>query len=234
MNKHLLSEIDRLKLEIISLAATVEQAIRHAVRALFERDRVLAENVIERDRKIDQIEVEIEEDCLKTLALYQPVASDLRFMIAVLKVNNELERIGDIAKNMAERALDLLDFEPTPIPPELEEMSRKAEAMVRASLDALISLDVNLARKVRADDAEVDALNRQMFAMIQKRMQAEPEKIMVLMEILSVSRYLERIADLATNISEDVIYLVEGTIARHVKRTNTSRLETAASDKTVE
>ena len=228
MNKHLLSEIDRLKLEIISLAATVEQAIRHAVRALFERDRVLAENVIERDRKIDQIEVEIEEDCLKTLALYQPVASDLRFMIAVLKVNNELERIGDIAKNIAERALDLQEFEPVAIPPALEEMSRKAEAMVRASLDALISLDVNLARRVRADDNEVDTLNRQMFSDIQRMMHETPDRIEVLMEILSVSRYLERVADLATNIAEDVIYLVEGTIARHVKRTTTSRIEKAS------
>jgi len=212
---HLHQEIDNLKLSLISLAATVEQSIRHAVRSIFDNDAELAESVISRDVEIDAAEVEIEEDCLRILALYQPVASDMRFIVTALKVNNELERIGDISKNIAQRVLDLHGCEPVRIPSMLEQITKRSEQMVRRSLDSLINLDVDLAKKVRMEDDEVDDLNREIFGYAQDNMRKTPDLIEGYVLLISISRGLERIADLATNIAEDVIYLVEGTIARH-------------------
>ena len=212
---HLHREIEILKGKTLSLAARVEDALRNAIRAVRERDSALAAKVIDGDEVIDQLEVTIEEDCLKALALYQPVAVDLRFIVMVIKVNNELERIGDLATDVAERAQFLAERDPVQLPPILLAMTQKTQAMVKKALDALVNLDPELAREVRESDDEVDDLHGRMFTLVQGAMRDEPDRIETLMPLLSISRYLERVADHATNIAEDVIYSVEGEIVRH-------------------
>jgi len=215
MSAHLQREIERLKKKILSISARVEAAIQDAVRSLKNRDPALAEKVIEGDAEIDRIEVEMEEDCLKVLALYQPVAADLRYVVAVLKINNDLERIGDQAVNIAERAEFLATQKRLEFPGELTLMLEKAQAMLRKSLDALINQDAVLAREVIAQDDEVDDLNRKMYSLIQSCICKEMDQLACFIAILSVSRQLERIADQVTNIAEDIVYLVEGEIVRH-------------------
>jgi phosphate transport system protein len=215
MSLHLFRQIDTLKQKILSVGSQVEEAIARAVSALVNRDRALAASVIEADSEIDQLEVEVEEECLKTLALYQPVAADLRFVIAVLKINNDLERIGDLATNIAKRAALLAEFERTPLTGELRQMATKAQRMVKESLDALVGHDAKLAREVREHDDEVDALRRYFRDRTRELTIQEPEKIEVWTCINSVSRHLERVADMATSIAEEVIYMIEGAIVRH-------------------
>jgi phosphate transport system protein len=189
--------------------------VQKAVKSLEDRDSKLAQEVIDADPGIDQAEVDIEEECLKVLALHQPVAVDLRFVIAVLKINNDLERVGDLAVNIAERTLFLCRQEPIAIPFDYSEIRRKALAMLGNSLDSLMNLDADLARKVRTSDDEVDFINRDMYAKVAQAMRNKPDHIERLLCYLSVSRHLERIADYATNIAEDLIYLVAGEIVRH-------------------
>jgi phosphate transport system protein len=215
MSVHLQHEIANLKKQILSLGALVEDDVSQAVRAVAQRDLRLAQGVIDRDSVVDQNEVSIEEECLKILALHQPVANDLRFIIAVLKLNNDLERIGDLAVNIAQRAIFLCGQPRVDIPFDLAEIAEKSQAMLRQSLDALINLDLKLARQVGASDDVVDNLNRQSFELIKGVIRQSTEHLDSLIALLSVSRYLERIADHATNIAEDVIYLVEGRIIRH-------------------
>jgi len=212
---HLKREIEKLKQEILSLAAIVEENVSRAVKSLNERDRLLAKSVINTDLEIDQMEIEIEEECLKIIALNQPVANDLRFIIAVLKINNDLERVGDLAVNIAERAVFLAGQEKIDIPFDFPGMAEKTQLMLKRSLDAIVNRDVGLAHKVRASDDEVDAINRQIYDQVQEEIRKHPDKIELLIHLLSASRHLERIADLATNIAEDVIYMVEGVIIRH-------------------
>jgi phosphate transport system protein len=208
-------ELERLKKMILALSAVVEENVSRAVRSVMTREAKVAQRVVDSDKDIDATEVDIEEECLKVLALHQPVASDLRFIIAVLKINGDLERIGDLAVNIAERGLSLASSERIPIPIELVGMSEEVQAMLRKSLDSLVHLDARLAHEVGAHDDEVDDLNRQNFARIQEEIPKDLAHIDSLMQFLSVSRYLERIADHASNIAEDVIYLIEGTIIRH-------------------
>jgi phosphate transport system protein len=215
MSVHLQHEIANLKKQILSLGALVEDDVSQAVRAVAQRDLRLAQGVIDRDSVVDQNEVSIEEECLKILALHQPVANDLRFIIAVLKLNNDLERIGDLAVNIAQRAIFLCGQPRVDIPFDLAEIAEKSQAMLRQSLDALNNLDLKLARQVGASDDVVDNLNRQSFELIKGVIRQSTEHLDSLIALLSVSRYLERIADHATNIAEDVIYLVEGRIIRH-------------------
>ena len=215
MAQHLQREIDKLKKEILSLGATVENSVLLAVRAIEDRDSDLAEKIIKSDIEIDRAEVDLEEDCLKILALHQPVAIDLRFIIAVLKINNDLERIGDLAVNIAERVKFLSSQPRIKIPYNLEELAEKTRWMLRSSLDSLVNLDTAMARKVCASDDEVDSINRDMYDLIKNAIREHPEHLDALIPYLSVSRYLERIADHSTNIAEDVIYMVEGVIARH-------------------
>lgn len=215
MAQHLQREIDKLKKKILSLGAAVESSVQMAVKSIEERDSALAEKVIVSDREIDHAEVDLEEDCLKVLALHQPVAIDLRFIIAVLKINNDLERIGDLAVNIAERVGFLILRPSIKIPYDLQGLAEKSSWMLRNSLDSLVKLDTSLARQVCATDDEVDAINREMYDLVEDAIKANPEHIDALIPYLSVSRYLERIADHATNIAEDVIYMVEGVIARH-------------------
>jgi phosphate transport system protein len=215
MSRHLETEIEKLKKAILSLTAVAEDRVQKAVRSLEERNPDLAREVIDGDAEIDQAEVDIEEECLKILALHQPVAVDLRFIIAVLHINNNMERVGDLAVNMAERTLFLCTQEPVPIPFDLAGMHRKALAMLGHSLDALMRMDANLARQVRAADDEVDEMNREMYAKVSESARRNPEHIEILLSYLSASRHLERVADHATNIAEEVIYLIEGDIVRH-------------------
>ena len=216
MAKHLQTEIDNLKKKILALGGVVEENLRQAVKSVVMRDMKLANEVIEKDGQIDQSEVELEEDCLKILALHQPVAIDLRFIIAVLKINNDLERIGDEAVNIAERGAFLATQKSAGMPVfNYSEMADKAQFMLRVSLDSLVRLDAAMAGDVGALDDEVDAMNREIFSEVKAAIRTHPEHLESLVHLLGISRHLERIADHATNIAEDVIYMTEGIIARH-------------------
>ena len=215
MSIHLEKAIKSLKKNILVLGGRVEENVRLAVQSVIARDGEVAKQTIANDDAIDQLEVDIEEECLKTLALYQPVAINLRFIIAVLKINNDLERIGDEAVNIAERGLYLSEQPPVKVHLDFASMADKVQDMLKWSLDSLVNLSPGLARKVCADDDAVDALNREMYGLVKQSMHEHSGDIDSLSHLLSVSRHLERIADLATNISEDVIYLVEGAIVRH-------------------
>lgn len=215
MTTHLRNEIERLKKSILYMGAEVEESVRKAVDALVTRDQTLAEEVINHDEYLDQIEVEIEEECLKILALHQPVAIDLRYVVAVLKMNNDLERIGDLAVDISERAIYLASHPPVDAPLDFRGMADVTQLMLKRSLDALVNSDPHLARQVRASDDEVDAMNQEMFPVIQDYIRSHPDRVAEAIHLLSASRHLERIADQATNIAEDVIYMVEGIIVRH-------------------
>ena len=215
MPHHLQREIERLKKKILSLCAAVEESVRMAVKSIEDGDAAMAEKVIRTDAEIDQAEVDLEEDCLKILALHQPVAIDLRFIIAVMKINNDLERIGDLAVNLAERAQFLSTQTRIAVPFDLENLAEKAQGMLQKSLDSLVNLDAASAREVCRTDDEVDEINRKMYDLVKEAIRRHPEQLDILIPYLSISRYLERIADHATNIAEDVIYMIEGVIARH-------------------
>lgn len=208
-------EVEKVKSELLLLSAQVERSIVQAMEALEKRDRALAIEVIERDEEIDQAEVDLEEECLKILALHQPVASDLRFMVAVLKINNDVERIGDLAVSIAEHAVFQIDRGCVEIPFPYREMASKARWMVNTALDAFVKLSPTLAQQVRDADDEVDAINRDMYDKVVAKVRQHPDKAEALINLIGLSRALERMADQATNIAEDVIYLVEGEIVRH-------------------
>ena len=215
MTEHMQREIDKLKKRLLSLCWIVEERFRQAVKSIEKRDADLAQKVIEADAEIDRIEVNVEEECLKILALHQPVAIDLRFIITTLKINNDLERVGDLAVNIAERSKFLAGQPKVDVPFDFASMAEKTQSMLRRSLEALVNMDCKLAYKVCAADDEVDEMNRQMYLMVQDAICAHPQQTASLIHLLSVSRHLERIADSATNIAEDVIYMVEGKIIRH-------------------
>ena len=217
MNVRLAKEIDKLKKNILNLGAMVEEQLHLSVKAIERRDVELANKIIEKDFEIDKKEVDLEEECLKVLALHQPVAIDLRFIIAVLKINNDLERIGDMAVNIAQRAIALAGKEITNIPFDFPNMSEKVKAMLRNSLDSLVNLDTKLAYKVCEADNEVDKIHREMYDQVDDAIRKNPEKVDSITPYLGVSRLLERTADHATNIAEDVIYMIEGEIVRHKK-----------------
>ncbi len=215
MSKHLERDLENLQGDLLRLAGSVEDAIHKAIRALQERDASIAEEVIEGDNQIDRDENHVEEECLKILALHQPVAIDLRRIAAALKINAELERMADLAEDIAERAERLAGLPEIPMPAKLQRMTDLTTSMVRQSLDAFVNLDANLARRVCRLDDEVDRYNRDIIDELLKAMQASPEMVEPGMSLFSATRHLERIADHATNIAEDVVYLVEGEIIRH-------------------
>jgi len=215
MGKHLEHEITAIKQKLFSLTAMIEECVQGAVFSFSKKDAAKAKEVVELDNRIDDMEVEIEEDCLKILALHQPVAIDLRFIIAVLKMNNDLERIGDLAVNIAERALFLMKMPPIASPYDFDTMSSKTFIMLQKSIDSLINLDVAQAKQVCKDDDEIDQINREMYKLVFDAIHKTPEHAESLIQYLSVSRHLERIADYATNIAEDVVYMVDGVIIRH-------------------
>ena len=215
MTKHFENEIERLKKKILRLAAMVEEALQKAVKSITDQNIELAASVVQYDSVIDSLEIEVEEECLKILALHQPVAADLRYVIATLKINNDLERIADLAVNIAECTPTIAKAGSQKMPFDLFAMLDMTVKMVRDSVDSLVSNDCVKAGQVCADDDEIDDRHEQSFHTVQEQLRKNPEMADYLISLLSVSRNLERIADHATNIAEDVIYMIEGEIVRH-------------------
>jgi len=215
MTKHLARELDDLHHDILSMCAMVEEMVHQAVAELAEPDHEKARTMSVKDDEIDQWDVRIEEECLKILAMHQPVATDLRRITSVFKISNELERVADLAVHIAERACGLVTWPEVYAPANLKEMAAIAGEMLRNSIDAYVDLDTGLARRVCARDEVVDRLNREIIGEILTRMKETPAHVEPLLHLFSVSRHVERVADHATNIAEDVVYLVEGEIIRH-------------------
>jgi phosphate transport system protein len=215
IRKQFTKELENIKKRILALGAMVEERVQMAIKAIDTNDADLAQEIIKKDYEIDEIEVEVEEECLKVLALHQPMAIDLRFIVAVIKINAELERIGDQAVNIAERVDVTAKREQLDFYFDYSSMGEKAQAMLKMSLDALIQLDYDLAFKVVIMDDEVDKIKNEAYDKIKKAMGENPDKIGYLINLLLISRHLERLADHATNIAEEVVYLVEGEIIRH-------------------
>ena len=215
MSKHLERDIESLEQQLLAMSAQVESMIRKAWQAIEEKNNELAEEVIARDDAVDQQEVHIEEDCLKILALHQPVAIDLRRTATILKVNNDLERIADLAVNIAQRSQRLLSHQLFELPGVLTKMADLSRQMLTHALDALVRLDPAAAATVCQSDDEVDRCHTEVVADLYTMMRADTELIAPGIHCLAVARQLERIADLATNIAEDVVYLVRGDITRH-------------------
>ena len=204
MSVHLHREIEHLKKLILHMGAIVEENLQDASLAVFQREPQMAQAVIDKDDEIDRMEVEIEEECLKILALHQPVAVDLRYIVAFLKLNNDLERIGDLAVNIADRAIYLSNKPPVDIPKSLPKMAKKVQKMLKMSLDSLVLQDRNLCQEVRLRDDQVDEIHAAMYPMLQELLPEDATQTDEWLNILGVSRYLERAADHCTNIAEDV------------------------------
>ena len=215
MTIHLIRDLESLHHDILSMCALVEEMIYEAVEALGNPDERLAEALAEKDNEIDRWDVRIEEECLKILALHQPVAMDLRRIATVMKIVGELERVADLGVHIAERASSLAQWPEMTVPERLKEMSRMALDMLHRSIDAYVELDSRVARHVCADDEKVDQLNREVIAELTEMMKRSPDRVQPAMHLFSASRHIERVADHATNIAEDVVYLVEGAIIRH-------------------
>jgi phosphate transport system protein len=215
MERHFEDELKGLKNRLLSMGALVEERVRQAVQALMERRAELAEQVIAGDAEVNDLQIEIDDRCLKLLALQQPMASDLRLITAAMKINADLERIGDQAVNIAENALRLMGQPPLKPLLDLPRMAGIAQQMTRDSLDAFVRRDSALARQVLERDDEVDQLKDQSFRVLLTYMMADPGTIERALALILVGRNLERIADHATNIAEDVIFLVEARDVRH-------------------
>jgi len=215
MQRHFHEELEALKQTLLAMGGLVEDQIRRVMRALVERDDALAEEVIERDQQVNAYDVEVDETCVSLLALHQPTAGDLRFITTTMKIVTDLERMGDQAVNIAQRVLEL-NREPQLKPyMDLPRMAERAQRMVKESLDAFVARDTELARKVCAEDAEVDALKEQIFRELLTFMMEDARTIPRAIRLMLISRFLERLADHATNIAEMVIYLVDAKIVRH-------------------
>ena len=217
MTKHFHRELENIKKRVLTLGSLVEDRVRSAVKALEDMDGAAAADIVRLDYEVDEMEVEIEEECLKVLALHQPVAVDLRFIVAVIKINNELERIGDQAVNIAQRVEVIARRPRPPFTFDYAVMSEKAIRMLKMSLDALVNLDVDLAYKVITLDDEVDQIKKDAYDRIKQAIQDLPERVGYYINLLLISRHLERMGDHSTNIAEEVIYLVEGEIFRHAQ-----------------
>jgi len=215
MTKHFEKEISRLRKKILHLATMVEERLRAAVDSITKHDLSLAEKVIRTDGDVDSYEVEVEEECLKILALHQPVAADLRYVVATLKINSDLERIADLAVNIAERTMTVSRYPDVKCPFNLQQMLDVATEMVRFSVESLIQNDTQMAWRVIQDDDIIDGQNANAYKVVRERIQTDPDNSEYYISLLSVSRNLERIGDHATNIAEDIIYMTDGEIVRH-------------------
>jgi phosphate transport system protein len=215
MSKHLQKDLDKLQHSLLSMVSSVEEVVYKAIRALQDRRVDLAEEIVDAEEQIDEDENHIEEECLKMLALHQPVATDLRRIVVALKIITDLERMGDLAEDIAERALVLTRMPEIPTPSQLQRMTDLTTSMVRQGLDAFVNLDTRLARAVYRLDDEVDRYNRESIDEVIQIMKQSPAHVDAGISMFSAIRHLERIADHATNIAEEVIYLVEGEIVRH-------------------
>jgi phosphate transport system protein len=215
MTKHLIRDIASVERHILEIGALVEVSIKMAIASLARLDPKLALEVIDMDQTIDTMEVDIEEECLKLLALHQPVATDLRFIVASIKVNSTLERMGDLACNIARSTIRLSENSVSSGRPELTNMAEQVRSMVGESLKALVNLDADLARQVIAHDDVIDDANERIIRELTDNLVANPQNSVQNIEMMMASRHLERIADQATNIAEDVVFMVEGDIIRH-------------------
>jgi phosphate transport system protein len=211
-------ELNKLKENLLYMGGLVEDQIEKAVKSLVDRDSALANFIIDRDHEVNRLDVEIDDLCIRLLALHQPAGRDLRFITTGLKITTDLERAGDMAVNICERAVEL-NQEPQLKPYiDIPRMARVAQHMIHESLDAFVREDTDLALTVCGEDEEVDELNRQIFRETITYMIADPQTINRAMKIGSVSKYLERIADHATNIAEMVVFMVKGKSIRHIKQ----------------
>jgi phosphate transport system protein len=215
MSAHLRRDLDILRRGLLDLANDVQEVVHSAVRSLRERDPNLAHAVIGSEKAIAAEEIRLQQECLKVLALHQPVAGDLRLVAAALKAGVDLQCMADLAEEIAERALALAALPPAEPPARLEEMASRATVMMRQAMEAFARGDVRLARQVLRDDDEVNKLNVELIEEVAARMRVQPATVPQGLSLFSVVRHLERIADHATNIAEDTLYLVKGEIARH-------------------
>ena len=214
--KHFQRELDKIKKMLLSLGAIVEQRVERIKQAIADRNVDIAKEVIHLDYEIDEMEVEIEEECLKVIALHQPVATDLRFLVAVIKINNDLERIGDQAVNIAQRLVLIAKRPVAPFRFDYSVMADKAEAMLRMSLDSLVNQDIDVAIKVLQMDDDVDNIKDEAYDRIKQALvDGVTTDIGYMINLLLISRHIERLADHATNIAEEVVYMIEGEIVRH-------------------
>ena len=215
MTVHLQRDLDSLKKDIVHLGSLVQNSTQSVVEFLGTKSEQQLQDVLEYEDRINELEVDIEEHCLKVLALHQPVAIDLRFIIVIMKVNNDLERMGDQAVNISQRVKSLMDGPKLPISLPIDEMTNAVQKMVSLSLEALVSQDPAIARKVVDMDDIVDDLNAQTYDLIRETIQANPSLVNSAMSMATISSNLERIGDLCTNIAEEVIFMVEGQVIRH-------------------
>ena len=214
MTTHLTRAMHKIKKEILSLGAMVEDRFKKAIYAITAEDLEQAREIIRTDHLVDEREIEVEEECLKTLALYQPVATDLRLIVAVIKINNDLERIADYAVNIAQRYKTSAQ-NPNKFKYDYTAMAEQAAKMLKLSLDALVSMDVDMAYKVREMDKEVNAMRNEAYRIMKQDIQANPEMVEEIINMYLISRHIERVGDHTKNIAEEVIYLIEGEIIRH-------------------
>ena len=212
--RHFHEELELLKSRLVAMSGIAEESVRLAVQALLARDQDIAKQVIDRDDDLDELELAIDDLAINLLALQQPMAKDLRFITAAMKIANDLERVGDHAVNIAEELEFLVQAAPFPMP-ELEEMARIANEMLSDALNAFVQADSGLARAVVARDDRVDDLHENNFRILLTHMMEDPRKITAGMDLLLVSGNIERIADLATNIAEEVVFFVEGSTIKH-------------------
>ena len=215
MTVHLQRDLDSLKKDIVHLGSLVQNSTQSVVEFLGTKSEQQLQEVLEYEDRINELEVDIEEHCLKVLALHQPVAIDLRFIIVIMKVNNDLERMGDQAVNISQRVKSLMDGPKLPISLPIDEMTNAVQKMVSLSLEALVSQDPAIAREVVDMDDIVDDLNAQTYDLIRETIQADPSLVTSAMSMATISSNLERIGDLCTNIAEEVIFMVEGQVIRH-------------------
>lgn len=215
MSVHMHLDLTELHRELLTMCARVEDMIHRAVDQLSSPDYEVTRQLILEDNDIDRWDVNIEDHCLKVLALYQPVAIDLRRITTVMKVAGELERVADLAVSISERACGMLESLPVPVPDQLTAMAQKAVGMLHRSIDSYVDLDSDLARSVCEEDTEVDEMNEQLIKKLIEQMHKNPDHIDALLHMFSAVRTVERVADHATNIAEDIVYLVEGKVIRH-------------------
>ncbi len=216
MQRHFDDELKSVKDRILRMGALVEDQIANAIKGLVERNSEIARDVIANDHQVNALDVEIDEECLRLIALHQPMARDLRFLTTAMKISTELERMSDLAENVSERAIEL-NQEPQLKPYiDIPRMAQHAQTMVKEALDSFVNMDSKLARKVCGDDDYMDDVNEQIFRELLSFMLEDPKTISRAVRITFISKYLERVADHATNVGELVVYMVEGKIIRHM------------------
>lgn len=208
-------ELVRLKRELLTMSARTESRVTEAFQSLLDRDYKLAERVRVSDDEIDKMEVDIEAACLRVLALYQPMASDLRFVLAAMRINSALERMADLARSVAKRAMKIAEKPPVAVPNELREMVDFTRRMVGDTMLSLSQQDAELAKQVRRSDPAIDAKNRELYAWVIREIPGHVDQVQTIIDLLLAARTIERIGDTASQIAEDVIFMIGGAIVRH-------------------